>query len=257
MSEIHESAIIAPGAEIGSDVTIGPYCTVGEYVKIGDGTTLKSHVVVDGNTTIGQKCEIFPFACIGTQTQDLKFKGGETFVEIGNATTLREYVTVNSGTNEGEVTRVGSGCHVMAYCHVAHACNVGNGVIMANCATLAGEVTVEDQAILGGMAGVHQFVRIGRMSIVGGCTKVTQDCMPYMTIDGNPARTRGLNRLGLDRRGVESDVQKRLKQAHKILCRQDLATRQALDRIVEEIESCLEVDYLVSFVRNSERGCIK
>lgn len=257
MSEIHVSAIIAPGAEIGNDVTIGPYCTIGEHVKIGDGSKLKSHVVVEGNTTIGQKCEIFPFACIGTQTQDLKFKGAETYVEIGDSTTLREYVTVNSGTNAGEVTRVGSSCHVMAYCHVAHACTVGNGVIMANCATLAGEVVVEDQAILGGMVGVHQFVRIGRLAIVGGCTKVTQDCMPYMTIDGNPAKTHGLNRIGLERRGVDAEVQKRLKQAHKILCRQDLSTRQALDRIGDEIEACVEVDYLVSFVRSSQRGCIK
>ena len=257
MSSIHPTAIVADGAQIGTDVTIGPYCTIGDEVKIGNGTRLISHVVVDGATTIGERCSVFPFACVGTQTQDLKFDGAATFVEIGNQTTLREYVTVNSGTTAGEVTRVGRGCHIMAYCHIAHACNVGNEVIMANCATLAGEVVVEDQVILGGMAGVHQFVRIGRLCIVGGCTKVTKDCMPFMTVDGNPARNRGVNRVGLGRRGVESDAQRHLKQAYRILCREDLATRRALDRIADEVPECEEVSHLVSFVRNSERGVIR
>ena len=257
MSTIHDSAIIAPGAELGSDVDIGPFCTIGPHVKIGDGTRLISHVVVDGNTTLGENCTLFPFACVGTQTQDLKFKGAETYVEIGAQTTLREYVTVNSGTNEGEVTRVGVGCHIMAYCHIAHACKVGNEVIMANCATLAGEVQVEDQVILGGMAGIHQFVRIGRLAIVGGCTKVTQDCMPYMTVDGNPARNRGINRIGLERKGIHADIQRRLRQVHRIMCREDLSTRQALDRIVDEVDSGDEVDSLVAFIRASERGVVK
>ncbi len=158
---IHPTAIIHPRAQLGADVNIGPYCVVGPGVRLGDRTSLLGHVFMDGNTTVGDDSVIFPFASIGTQTQDLKFKGGQTRVVIGGHTTLREYVTVNSGTNEGDVTRVGSDCHIMAYCHVAHQCAVGDGVIMSNLATLAGHVIIEDRAIIGGMTGIHQFVRVG------------------------------------------------------------------------------------------------
>lgn len=257
MTQVHPSAVVDPAAGIGENVDIGPYCVVGPNVTVGDGTRLMSHVVVDGGTTIGKDCVIFPFACLGTQTQDLKFKGAETFVEIGDKTTLREYVTVNSGTNEGEITRVGSGCHIMAYCHVAHACRVGNGVIMANCATLAGEVEVEDGAIIGGLSGVHQFCRIGSMCMVGGCTKITQDCPPYMMIDGNPATVRGLNIIGLKRRDVSLAAVGLLKDAHRLLYRQELSTSQALEQIESTVESCPEVAHLLAFVSQSKRGIIR
>lgn len=254
---VHPTAVVATGAHLGADVEIGPYCVIGPEVTIGAGTRLMAHVVVDGWTTIGARCTLFPFACIGTQTQDLKFRGGRTSVEIGDETTLREYVTVNSGTNEGEVTRVGSRCHIMAYAHVAHACQVGNGVIMANGATLAGEVVVEDQATIGGLCGIHQFVRVGRMAMLGGCTKLTQDCMPYMIADGNPAQVHGVNRIGLQRRNVSEESQRLLKQAHRILCRENLSTSQALERIDAELEKSPELDVLVAFVRKSERGVLK
>jgi UDP-N-acetylglucosamine acyltransferase len=257
MTQVHPSAVVDPAARLGENVEVGPYCVIGPNVTVGDGTRLMSHVVVDGRTTIGKECTIFPFACLGTQTQDLKFKGAATFVEIGDKTTLREYVTVNSGTNEGEVTRVGSGCHIMAYCHVAHACRVGDGVIMANCATLAGEVEVEDRAILGGLSAVHQFCRIGTMCMVGGCTKITQDCPPYMMIDGNPATVHGLNIIGLKRRGVPLEVVGRMKEAHRLLYRQDLSTSQALEQIETTVESCPEVAHLLAFVSESKRGIIK
>ncbi|MDA0989976.1 MAG: acyl-ACP--UDP-N-acetylglucosamine O-acyltransferase [Verrucomicrobia bacterium] len=257
MTNIHATAVIGDGADIGDGVTIGPYCVIGPKVRIGDGAQLHSHVVVDGRTTIGAGCHLFPFASIGTQTQDLKFSGGATFVEIGANTTLREYVTVNAGTNEGEITRVGSGCHLMAYSHVAHACVVGDGVIMANCATLAGHVIVEDQAIIGGLAGVHQFVRVGRMCILGGCTKVTQDCMPFMMIDGNPAQVHGLNSVGLKRKGVKAETQKRLKQAFRIICREDLATQKAMEKIREDVPGCPELDHLLAFIESSKRGIVK
>ena len=236
---------------------MGPYCVIGPDVKISGGTCLKTHVVVDGQTTIGSGCTIFPFASIGSQTQDLKYDGGETFVEIGDRTTLRESVTINSGTNEGEVTRIGSDCHIMAYAHVAHACRIGNHVIMANCATLAGDVTVEDHAVLGGMAGVHQFVRIGKLCILGGCTKVTKDCLPFMIIDGNPARVHGPNKIGLQRKSVDTETQRLLKQAYRILCRDNLSTRQALETIRNELNGCREIEHLLSFVEGSERGIIK
>ncbi len=254
MSKIHPSAVIEDGAQLGNDVEIGPYCVIGGKVKIKDGALLKSHVVVEGDTTIGEQCRIFPFASLGTQTQDLKFRGAETTVEIGDRTTIREYVTVNSGTNEGEITRIGNGCHIMAYVHIAHACSVGNSVIMANCATLAGDVTVEDEAIIGGLAAVHQFARVGRMCMVGGLTRVTQDCLPYMIVVGIPAEVKGLNRVGLQRRGVSADAQQALKQAYKIIYRQDLLVKQALQKVREEVPPCPEVDHLLAFAESTERG---
>jgi len=257
MTSIHPSAVVADGAQLGEDVEIGPYSVVGRNVRLGDGVQLLSHVVLDGWTTLGAGCRVFPFACIGTQTQDLKFKGDRTSVEIGEKTTIREYVTVNSGTHEGEVTRVGAGCLLMACCHVAHACSVGKGVIMANSSALAGDVTVEDNAIVGGLTGVHQFVRIGRLCIVGGASKVNKDCPPYMMVDGNPAVVRGLNLIGLKRRGIDAGGQKSVKRAHHILFREGLSTRQAVAKIKAELDDSPEVDHLLDFVAASARGIAK
>ncbi len=254
MSDIHPTAIVTPGAEIDKDVNIGPYSIVGDHVKIGRGTNIMGHVYLDGRTTIGQKCTIFPFACIGTQTQDLKFKGAVTFVEIGDNTTLREYVTVNSGTNEGDITRVGARCHIMAYAHVAHQCIIGNDVIISNAGTLAGHVTVEDQAIIGGLCGVHQFVRIGRMCFIGGCSKATQDIPPFMMADGNPATIHGLNIIGMQRHNVPDATRRILKEAHRMIFRQNLTVQQALQSIKKELPSCPELDHLVAFISSSKRG---
>jgi UDP-N-acetylglucosamine acyltransferase len=257
MSSIHPTAVIEDGAQLGSDVTIGAYCVIGKHVSIGDGSCLHPHVVIDGHTTIGANCNLFSFACIGSQTQDLKFRGGSSTVDIGEGTTLREYVTVNSGTHEGEQTVVGAKCHIMAYCHVAHACHVGNNVIMANGATLAGDVRVEDQAVIGGLSGVHQFCRIGRMCMVGGCTKIVKDCPPYMMVDGNPAMVRGLNLIGLERRGVSPEDRQLLKKAYRLLYRQSLSVQQAIDKIRETLGSFESLDHLVAFVEASERGILK
>jgi len=254
---IHSSAVIEDGAQIGDGVEIGAYSVIGANVKIGDGTRVHPHVVIDGVTTIGQKCEFFPFACIGTQTQDLKFSGGETSVKIGDRTTLREYVTVNSGTNGGEQTIVGSDCHILAYCHVAHACRVGNGVIMSNGATLAGDVIVEDQAIIGGLSGIHQFTRIGRLCMVGGMTKITKDCPSFMIVDGNPARVRGVNVIGLERKQVDSASRDSIKKAYRLLYRDGLSTQQAIDEIKKSIEPCDELSQLIAFVESSKRGILK
>ncbi len=254
---IHSSAIVEDGAQIGDGVEIGAYSVIGANVKIGDGTRIHPHVVIDGVTTIGKKCEFFPFACIGTQTQDLKFSGGETSVKIGDRTTLREYVTVNSGTNGGEQTIVGSDCHILAYCHVAHACRVGNGVIMSNGATLAGDVIVEDQAIIGGLSGIHQFTRIGRLCMVGGMTKITKDCPSFMIVDGNPARVRGVNVIGLERKQVDSASRDSIKKAYRLLYRDGLSTQQAIDEIKKSIEPCDELSQLIAFVESSKRGILK
>jgi len=257
MTRIHPTAVIADGAELGQDVEIGPYCVLGPEVRIEDGVRLAAHVVVEGRTTLGAGCRIFPFACIGTRTQDLKYRGAATRVEIGPGTTVREYVTVNSATNEGEVTRVGANCLLMACSHVAHACRIGDEVIMANSAALAGDVVVEDQAIIGGLTGVHQFVRIGKLCIVGGASKVNKDCPPYMMVDGNPAVVRGINAVGLKRRAIPDDARKSLKAAYHLLFRAGLSTRQAVDRIAETVKSCDEVENLLDFVDKSERGIAK
>ncbi len=254
---IHPTAIIHSQAEVGPDCEIGPYCVLGEHVVLGARCKLHSHVVIDGYTRLGSDNVIFPFASIGLKTQDLKWKGGVTRTEIGSNNTFRECVTVNSATGEGEVTRVGSHNHVLAYSHIAHNVTVGDNVIMSNVATLAGHVVVEDCAVVGGLAAVHQFCRIGRMSIIGGCSKVVQDVPPFMLADGNPAETRTINKIGLERNGVAEDAQSALRQAFKILFREGLTIPNALARIEQELPPLPEIQHLVHFVRTSERGISK
>ena len=254
---IHPTAIVDPRAQLGSGVEIGPYSIVGPEVVLGDGVRLMSHTVIGGITRLGEGCTVFPFASIGQQTQDLKFRGGRTSVEVGAGTTLREYVTVNAGTSEGDVTRVGRRCHIMAYCHIAHQCDVGDEVIMSNCSQLAGHVVVEEQATLGGMVGVHQFVRIGMMAFVGGMARVAQDVAPYFMVEGNPAAVHGPNVVGLRRRGVTEEVRETLKEAYRLLCRQGLATPEALQRMRRELQPCAELDRLIAFIEKSERGVTK
>jgi len=254
---VHPTAIIHSKAQIGSGCEIGPYCVVGEHVALGEGCKLYSHVVIDGHTKLGKENEIFPFASLGLKTQDLKWKGGVTRVEIGDGNTFREYVTVHSGTGDGEVTRLGSHNHILAYCHVAHNCTLGDHIIMSNVATLAGHVTVEDHAVVGGLAAVHQFCRIGKMAMIGGCSKVVQDVPPFMIADGNPAETRTINKVGMERNGVSEDVQNILRSAYKILFREGLTIPNALTKIEGELPPLPEVKHLVRFIRASERGISK
>lgn len=257
MTNIHPTAVVAPGAELADGVEIGPCSVVGPHVKIGAGTRIMPHVFLDGWTRLGEGCTVFPFASIGSQTQDLKYKGEITRVEIGDRTTLREYVTVNSGTTPEEITRVGSDCHVMAYSHVAHGSRVGNSVIMANGVSLSGHIVVEDQANIGGMTGVHQFVRIGRLCMVGGMSRVTKDCPPFMLVEGAPAEVKGVNSVGMKRRGIPAEAQQLIKDAHRILYREGLSTRQAVERIQAELEACPELEALLKFIAESERGILK
>jgi UDP-N-acetylglucosamine acyltransferase len=254
---VHPTAVVHPKAQIGAECEIGPYCVVGEHVVLGPGCKLHSHVVIDGHTRLGQQNEIFPFASLGLKTQDLKWKGGLTRTEIGDRNTFREYVTVNSATGDGEVTVVGSNNHILAYAHVAHNVRIGSHVIMSNVATLAGHVTVEDYAIVGGLAAVHQFCRIGKMSIIGGCSKVVQDVPPFMLADGNPAETRTVNKVGMERNGIPEAAQAALRQAFKTLFRDGLTISNALAQIEKDLPSLPEVQHLVQFVRSSERGISK
>jgi UDP-N-acetylglucosamine acyltransferase len=254
---IHPTAIIHPKAQVPSTCYIGPYCVIGEHVKMGVNCQLHSHVVIDGHTTLGRGNEIFPFASIGLKTQDLKWKGGVTRTQIGDNNTFREYVTINSATSDGEVTSVGSRNHILAYCHLAHNVILGNNVIMSNVATLAGHVTVEDHAVIGGLAAIHQFCRIGAYSIIGGCSKVVQDVPPYMLADGNPATTRTINKVGLERNNISEEAQSALKQAYKILFREKLTIPNALAKIESKLPSLPEIKHLVAFIRKSERGISK
>lgn len=251
---IHSTAIVHPGARVGPDCEIGPYCIVGEHVEIGPRCRLHSHVVVDGHTVVGSDNQFYPFCSVGLKTQDLKWKGGTTWTRIGDHNVFREYVSIHSATGDGEETRVGNHNNLLAYTHVAHNVILGNHVIMSNLAALAGHVTVEDYAIIGGLAAVHQFCRVGTMSIAGGLSKVNQDVPPYMMIDGNPATTRALNKVGLERRGVSVEAQAALKQAHRLMFREKLTLSNALRRIEEELPALPEIKHLVHFARTSERG---
>jgi UDP-N-acetylglucosamine acyltransferase len=254
---IHPSAIIHPQAQVPASCEVGPYCVIGEHVKLGENCRLHSHVVIDGHTTLGSGNEIFPFASIGLKTQDLKYKGGVTRTEIGDNNTFREYVTINSATGDGEVTKVGSKNHILAYCHIAHNVVLGNNNIMSNVATLAGHVIVEDHAVIGGLAAIHQFCRIGAYSIIGGCSKVVQDVPPFMLADGNPATTRTINKVGMDRNGISEETQAALKQAYKILFREKLTIPNALAKIEAELPALPDLKRLVDFIRKSERGISK
>lgn len=254
---IHPTAVIQPGAQIGTNCLIGPYCVIGSNVVIGDDCQLHSHVVIDGYTRLGKGNEIFPFASIGLKTQDLKWKGGITRTEIGDHNTFREYVSIHSATADGEATIVGSHNHILAYCHIAHNVEIGNHVIMSNVATLAGHVIVEDHVVIGGLGGVHQFCRVGKMAIIGGCSKVVQDVLPFMLADGNPAGTRTINKVGLDRNAISSEAQVALRQAYKLLFREGLTISNALVRIEADLPQLPEIKHLVQFARTSSRGISK
>jgi len=253
-TRLHPTAVVDAHAELGDGSEVGPYCIIGAGVRLGEGCRLHSHVVLDGLTTIGPRCEFYPFACVGLQTQDLKYQGGRCRLEIGSDNVFREHATVHTATADSGLTRIGSGNHFLACSHVAHDCLVGDHVVFSNCGTLAGHVTVQDHAVVGGLAAIHQFCRIGRMAIIGGCAKVVQDVPPYMMADGNPAVTRGLNKVGLERNGVPEEAQGALREAYKIVFRSRLTVRNALDKVSAELPQSGELEYFVDFCRTSERG---
>ena len=251
---IHDTAVIRTGARIGKNVQIGAQAVIGENVIIDEGTKIGPHVVITGWTSIGKECVIFQGASIGEEPQDLKFAGEKSYVFIGDRTKIRECATVHRATGEGEETRIGTDCLMMAYTHVAHNCIVGNNVIMSNAATLAGHVVVEDRAVIGGLTGVHQFVKIGRNAMVGGASKIVQDVVPYTIVDGHPAKVAGLNSVGMARAGIALDSRRNIKKAYKLLYRSSLSLTQAISMIEQEVDSCSEVEHLLRFLRNAERG---
>lgn len=256
MTSIHPTAIVDPKAELGENVSVGPYTIIEGDVQIGDNTTIASQVLIADGARIGSGCRIHHGAVIATLPQDLKFGGEKTTFEIGNNTTVREFCTLNRGTQMRGKSVVGSNCLLMAYTHVAHDCIVGDNVILANAVQLAGHVTVEDWAIIGGLTGVHQFCRIGRHVMVGGHFRVTKDVPPYILASEEPLRFVGLNSVGLRRRGFSEETMRALKHAYRLIYRSNLNVSQAVARIREEVELIPEVLHVLEFIEKAERGII-
>lgn len=259
---IHPTATVDPGVQMGKGVEIGPYVVIGPKVSIGDGCSIGAHTVIEAYVTMGKNNRISPFVSLGAPPQDLKYKGEETRVEIGDDVIVREYASINRGTPTGiGVTRIGSGCMIMAYCHIAHDCQIGKRVVMANAATLAGHVRVEDGAWLGGLTGVHQFARIGTLAMVGALSEVSKDIPPYVkAVASRQARNRslfGLNVIGLKRAGLSPESVGTLKKAYRVLFNAGLLLREAIERIEGEIDPIPEVKHLVGFIRESKRGILR
>lgn len=255
-TRIHSTAIVDPKAELEAGVEVGAYAIVGAGVRIGKGTKVWHHATVWGNTQIGQSCEIYPYASVGMQTQDLKFKGGYPGVRIGHRNVFREYVSINAATNDGEYTEIGNDNYLLAYCHVGHCCKLGNHVVASNGVALAGHVLVEDHVgIGGGGTAIHQFCHIGQRSFIGGCSKVEQDIPPFMLGDGNPAKIRMFNKVGLERGGFGPRQIATVKFLFKSFYREGLNRQQAIDRVkCSEFSTTPEAKAYVAFAEASERG---
>jgi len=254
---IHPNAVIDPSAQLATDVEVCPYAIIGKKVTIGSGTTIGPHAVIGDFTTIGEQNQIYHQSSVGAAPQDLKYRGEETWTRIGDGNIIREFATIHRGTVTGTgETVVGSNNLLMAYSHVAHDCRIGNGVVMANVATLAGHVTVEDNVILGGLVAVHQFSTIGAYAMIGGGTMVGLDIVPYCiaTSGKRDAKLRGLNLIGLKRRGFSDETVKKMKSAYKTLFMADLKLPEAISRLRSEITDCPEVEYMLSFIERSQRG---
>lgn len=253
--KIHPTAVVSSAANLEEGVEIGPYSIIAADVNIGKNTVIGPHVVIDEHTDIGAGCRIFQFASIGAVPQDLKFRGEATRTIIGNCNTIREFVTIHRATAADiGVTIMGDYNLIMAYCHIAHNCKLGNRIVMANAANLAGHIHVEDNAIIGGLTGIHQFTRIGAHCIIGGCSAVTKDIPPFVMASGNFAKLFGLNIIGLTRRGFAEETIAALKEAYRIVFRSSLLLAAAVRKVEEDVEDLPEVRQFLDFIRKSERG---
>lgn len=255
---IHQTAIVHPNAKLAADVEVGPYSIIGEHVEIGAGTVIGPHVVINGHTRIGKNNHIFQFCSLGEIPQDKKYAGEPTRLEIGDNNTIREFCTFNLGTiQDGGLTSLGNDNWIMAYVHIAHDCHVGSHTIMANGATLAGHVHVHDWVILGGLSGVHQFVRIGAHAMTGFQSRITQDVPPYFTVAGNPVEAHGINSEGLRRRGFDAEAIASIKSAYKTLYKSGLSFSDAQSAIQEQVVAHPELNLLVEFLASSQRGIVR
>jgi UDP-N-acetylglucosamine acyltransferase len=252
---IHPTAIVEPGAQLGADVQIGAYAFVGAGVTLGAGTHLHHHASVEGDTVLGRACEIFPYACIGGKTQDLKYQGGRPGLRIGDRNVFREYVTVHCATNDGDLTRLGSDNVLLGACHVAHDCVLGNHIVMSNGVMLAGHVIVEDHVVVGGYGGVHQFCRLGAYAMLSATAKLVHDLPPFFIADGTPAEVRAINRVGLERNGFSAEQLDRVKQVYRTLYRDGLNRSQALEKLAQHPQADSdEFQRVLRFAQSSERG---
>jgi UDP-N-acetylglucosamine acyltransferase len=255
--QIHPTAIVDPGARIGAGSQIGPYCVIGPNVTLGEHCWLQHHVTLCGPMRAGARNKFYAYCSIGQQTQDLKYKGEPTYLEIGDENTFREFVTVNRSTTSEGKTRIGHRGNFLAYSHIGHDCTVGDEVVFSNNGTLAGHVEVGDNAVMGGLTAVHQFCRIGRFAITGGCSKIVQDVPPFMIADGNPAEIRGVNSVGLERKGYPAEKVKPIKEAFRLLFRSKFNTGQAIEAIRKELPPSEEINQIVEFIEKTERGIIR
>jgi UDP-N-acetylglucosamine acyltransferase len=256
-TDIHRTAIVDAKAEIGAGTIIGPYCVIGPDVVLGSNCWLQHHVTLTGPMRAGSRNKFYSYCSIGQQTQDLKYQGEPTYLQIGDENTFREFVTVNRSTTSEGKTRVGNGGNFLAYSHIGHDCTVGNGVVFSNNGTLAGHVQVDDNAVMGGLTAVHQFCRIGRFAITGGCSKIVRDVPPFMIADGNPAEVRGVNLVGLERKGFPPENVKLIREAFRLIYRSKLNTSQAIEEIRKELPRNEVVDQIVEFIEQSQRGIIR
>lgn len=256
-TNIHPTAVVHPSVKLGEGVEVGPYCVLHEGVEIGDRCWLQNHVTLCGPSRIGADNRFHAFASVGQRSQDLKYEGEPTHLEIGDRNTFREFVTVNRGTSPGSTTRIGSHGHFLAYCHIAHDCQVGDYVIFSNNGTLAGHVEVGDHVVIGGLTAIHQYCRIGAHAITGGCSKIVQDVPPYMIADGNPAVVRGVNHVGLQRRGFADETVRRLREAHRQIWRGGKNTSQALEELRTWPDPDQALGLLIDFIAGSQRGIIR
>lgn len=253
-TEIHPTALVAKDAQLGEGVHIGPFTVIREDVAIGDGTIIDGNVVIEEHVSLGKDCHVMAGAVLGGAPQDYKFHGENTYLRIGDGNIIREYVTIHRASGEGEATEIGNENMLMAYCHIGHNCKIGNGITMANMVGISGHTTVEDKVVFGGIVGVHQKVRIGKLAMIGGFSKVVQDVPPFSMADGRPLKVCDLNVIGLRRNGVGPKVRSDLKQAYKLLYRSNMNITQALEAIENEIEPSEELQYLLDFIRNVRLG---
>ena len=253
---IHPTAIVSPKTTLGPNVQIGPYSVIGDGVELGEGCIVHSHVIIEGPAKIGRENEFFPFSAVGGRTQDLKYVGEPTYLEVGDRNKFRENCTIHRGTHDHTPTRIGSDNLFLCYSHVAHDCQVGSHVILSNNATIAGHVTVEDYAIISGLSAVHQFARVGCHSIVGGMARISQDVAPYTIAEGHDPKTRGLNQIGLQRRGFTEEDIRALKAAYKkLFLKKDTNLSVSLSSLKADTPSNNpHVKHLIAFIESSQRG---
>lgn len=254
-TKIHPTAFVDPGAQLGVGVEVGAFAFVGPDVVLGDRCHLHHHATVEGLTSMGSECEVYPYACVGSKTQDLKFQGGRPGTRIGARCVFREYATVHSATDDGDFTVLGDEVLILAYSHVAHDCQIGNHVIASNYTGLAGHVIVGNNVVFGAYAGVHQFCRIGDFAMLGGKSRNVRDVPPYMIVEGNPAVIRGYNRVGIERAGFDETQRERVKAIHRILYRSGLNRSQAIEQLAARADAgSPEIAGVLEFAQNSERG---